>query len=309
MIVRVRSWMVTIHLNHSDPDDQRAWDFPEEVPVGFQCLIGQLEDCPDTGRWHYQLYLHSKNKKNMGQVKEALHCDWAHCEPMHVNSTPQKCIEYCTKDETRVDGPWYLGKEPHQGVRTDIHDVRDRILDGSNYMDIVRDDNLLETTAKYYNFAKDLAHEYQKTLHKDFPTELYIYWGVSGAGKSTRAKNESPGAYVHSCSTGKWWDNYNNEEIVIIDEFDIRQEKTHGISQKMINKLVDPSPVTVPARYGDKAFMAKRLYIISNENPKYWYERGTEIQLLRRITKCVQFTQPYNEELRTLTWDEVTEKI
>lgn len=42
------------------------------------------------------------------------------------------------------------------------------------------------------------------------------HWGASGTGKSRGVRERYPGAFIKS--NDKWWDGYDNEDVVIIEE-------------------------------------------------------------------------------------------
>ena len=52
-------------------------------------------------------------------MKKLLKSKTIHCEKRF--GTQEECIEYCSKDKTRILGPWTLGvKTPGQGHRLDV---------------------------------------------------------------------------------------------------------------------------------------------------------------------------------------------
>jgi len=78
--------------------------------------VCQKEKCPDTDKEHYQGFATFKTPSRLAKVKEVLGCDSAHIEK--AKGTPLQAWEYCTKEETRIDGPWTYGTPPQgQGTR------------------------------------------------------------------------------------------------------------------------------------------------------------------------------------------------
>lgn len=79
---------------------------------------------------------------------------------------------------------------------------------------------------KHYNNLKQIKKDYM-VLEKDGSAiDCRWYHGVSGAGKSRSAWEEFPKAYPKQ--TNQWWDGYQNEEAVIMDDLDIYDKKLGG---------------------------------------------------------------------------------
>lgn len=76
----------------------------------------QKEKAPETGREHFQGYLSLTAPMRLSGVKAILKDDTAHLEV--CKGTPKQSWDYCTKEDTRIDGPWTYGEAPKgQGAR------------------------------------------------------------------------------------------------------------------------------------------------------------------------------------------------
>lgn len=114
-----REYCFTIHL-------REGWLFDDSNFHEAQYLILQLEECPDSGRLHYQGYVQCKTKSRPTRVKSILKANHAHLEIRR--GTPEQARDYCKKEESRVDGPWEYGEfKPSRGrgTRTDVRDFVD----------------------------------------------------------------------------------------------------------------------------------------------------------------------------------------
>lgn len=80
---------------------------PFDEWVGVNYLVYQLEQCPDTGRLHFQGYLETARTVRLGFVRRLNGLEGAHFE--HANGSPEQNKAYCTKQESRLDGPWEHG--------------------------------------------------------------------------------------------------------------------------------------------------------------------------------------------------------
>lgn len=106
--VRARSWFFT----YNNPDltfDQFQSLFDGHEIVKF---VGQRERGEETGTEHYQGVVQFNSKKSLGQLK---HIDqkphWEVCKSL------KDALEYCTKEETRIEGPWCTGWERPRPIK------------------------------------------------------------------------------------------------------------------------------------------------------------------------------------------------
>lgn len=107
-----------------------------------------------------------------------------------------------------------------------------------------------------------------------------VFWGRSGTGKTRRAWDEAgPQGYSKDPST-KWFDGYDCQECVVIDEF----RGQIGIAHLL--RWLDRYPVRVETKGGSRALMASKFFITSNLSPEQWYpdiDAETLAALRRRI--------------------------
>lgn len=74
---------------------------PKWVENEMSYMVYQREKAPTTGTEHFQGYVCFKKKRTLGWIKNNIDstAHWAKCK-----GTPEQNKEYCTKDDTRVDG-------------------------------------------------------------------------------------------------------------------------------------------------------------------------------------------------------------
>lgn len=108
-----------------------------------------------------------------------------------------------------------------------------------------------------------------------------MYWGPTGTGKSRRAwESGGDGAYA-KCPRSKFWDGYQAQETVIIDEF------RGGIDVAHLLRWFDRYPCRVEIKGSSRPLMAKTIWITSNLHPHDWYpdlDVATTLALMRRLT-------------------------
>jgi len=115
--------------------------------------------------------------------------------------------------------------------------------------------------------------------------EVFVFWGATGTGKSKRAWEEATlEAYPKDPNT-KFWDGYNGQENVVIDEF-------RGlISISHMLRWLDRYPVIVEIKGSSCVLKAKKIWITSNLSPDDWYKEldSETLSALRRRLNITHF--------------------
>lgn len=108
----------------------------------------------------------------------------------------------------------------------------------------------------------DLLPERDKTIDPI----VIVFYGKPRTGKTKRAHDEYPKAYVHD--DGKWWCGYEGEKEVIYDDFD-----GNHCSFSAWKKWVDRYPMRVEFKGGGCQLAATIHIITTNVYPSHWWSK------------------------------------
>ena len=76
-----------------------------------------------------------------------------------------------------------------------------------------------ELRFRHYNTIKQIAKDHMvRPPQLESACGIWIH-GLSGSGKTRSANRAFPGAYLKPLN--KWWDGYQGEEVVILDDMDV----------------------------------------------------------------------------------------
>lgn len=247
--------------------------------------VFQLERAPRTGRLHLQGYSELTGTARYKWIQS----HWPNFGSAHFEvrqGSRDQAINYCKKDESRISGPWEIGDNYGQGKRTELDEIAREIREGKT----------MEYIAKTYpksfvRYARGIERLDQLTGPKrkiDWNIEVTVYWGTSGSGKTTKAKENFPNAYVWMPQRGQtvWWDGYAGEDTIIIDEFASNFQYHYAL------RILNEPGVRVETKGGTTCLYAKRIVITSMDSPLNWWPSVKENRyaLYRRIHKCYRFT-------------------
>lgn len=167
----------------------------EELPDKVSYLIYQVEEAPKTGKHHLQLYAQMTCPMSLGSMKKIF--GEGHYESRQ--GTHEEAAAYCSKEETRVEGPWELGIPVTQGSnkRKKIEEARrspERIK--LEDPDLFRRVQMYDSRKRFkdcFEFQYALR-EWQTLLEAmisgspDDRTIIWVYGPNGNEGKSTYAK-------------------------------------------------------------------------------------------------------------------------
>lgn len=245
--------------------------------TALYCIVGW--ETSSTGTPHLQGYVELAKRQRLNWLKIHI-SERAHWEVARASRDSN--VTYCKKDGDYVE----VGKpsESHQGKRTDIEAAKAIIDSGRGIEDVA--DECFGTFLRYERGIR--AYYDMQTVQRDWKTDVYVYWGPTGTGKTRRVHEDEEDLWVASDNSLKWFDGYNGQEAVLFDDFvSIRNDKFGFLLQ-----LLDRYPMRVPVKGRFVNWAPKRIYFTSNLPVEEWYTGVKPAQIAalnRRITKQTRF--------------------
>lgn len=255
----------------------------EEFKEPIRYIVGQVEECPDSGRKHFQGYVEFNKSMRLRAIKKILGDPTVHIEKRKGSQT--EAIAYCKKEESRDPSGFAIeygtcGSQ-EQGRRSDLHTIAEKITRGDDLLDIAN--AFPEQFIRYHRGIREFKflHARQNTFRR---INCIVVWGPAGVGKTRVCveATEQKLFILESDGTSLWWDGYAGEETILIDDF-------YGwVKWHTLLRVLDGYEQRLPVKGGHTWARWTTVFITSNKHPKDWYERGMQPELRRRITRIFE---------------------
>lgn len=238
---------------------------PLFIAEHMQYLIFQKERGEGENSYeHYQGYVKFKAKKVLRWITAHI---WTgsrtHWEVKR--GTVEQAIDYCSKEETRLAGPFEFGEKPFEkGARTDLAELEKDIKTGT----FSKKQIIEKHTQQYFKYhgGIDKVICALKVIPEEKPICL-LFHGDSRVGKTTLAKSFGASTYMMPLGASTpWFDGkYDTQETILVEEFKGQWDLT------WMKLFLDSRDCPLLTKGGFTSNASKYIIITSNTDPRYWY--------------------------------------
>lgn len=320
-VTRHAKYCATIHYNPGEGDAQS----PEEWLDLFTERMERLYDSDkllagvmglekaSTGQWHLQCAFTFARRYTLEQVKAMFECGHMHLEPMR-DRTGRKAYKYCKKDGKYTT----VGEQPDADKPALTYEQRRELkrqaseAANANFMQLIKEDPFVPLVdhllyAPLYKQHRQYWQEVQAKYQREAAVALrdvrvFVFWGNTGTGKTWKARQMAKQLYPEHepymisavAGTPMWWDQYNGEKVIILDDLSVNRERS--ITMTELKRLLDKYPCRLAVKGSHTMAKWDTVYITTNENPTTWFQNDSKedyAAVQRRLHVIEHMTEPY----------------
>lgn len=235
-------------------------------------VILQLEEAPTTGRWHVQGYVEAKKPQRFrSRFERDFHAHWE-----NARGSKQQNIDYCSKAESRVCGPFMRGDASvSQGSRSDLKKVSEELLAGKSLREVGLQHG--ETFIRYNSGMQKLSALVPRALRQ--PPRVIVMWGPTGTGKTRAAFSFDDDIYIKPSE--HWFDGYVGQKVLLVDEM-----TTQDIPISFVLRMCDRYPMQLPVKGSYSHLDASIVIFTSNISPLHWWRWAADDLRPQRTEVC-----------------------
>lgn len=277
---QAKRWCFTI--NNPEPQD-------EVIDKGLFIYLIIGKEVGENGTPHLQGFAVMHKKTTLVGMKKIF--PRAHLEL--AKGTPQQNRVYCSKENQFHE--W--GIFPQSKT---VNATLKRKADYTTAVDLAKKQKIYQVDdcflLRHLSTLKQIARDHPPQLENNADLCGVWFYGPPGCGKSRSARWLYPNAYPKPCN--KWWDGYQNQDYVIIDDFD----RNHVVLGHHLKIWADHYPFIAEQKGHSITIRPKVLCITSNYHPAWIFtEDKTLYEAIRRRFIIHEFTSDLYEGMKDNT--------
>lgn len=249
----------------------------------FKYIIAGKE-ISKSGTPHLQMHFTLKRGMTMSALQKLLQSYDIHLSllipdgPSHTAHN----IEYCKKDGDFQE--W--GTPNQQGKRNDLNEYMEAIKVNPKKRRIEIMEEFPMVYARYSKFANEyrLLKQTHEIIQGDLKECNQWIYGPPGTGKSRPFQE----AGCYSKPANKWWDGYDGEEVVLIEDIDL----THDKLSHLLKIWLDRYPFYAEIKGTYIKIRPAKIIITSNYRPDEIFKDDMLIEALERRFELVERVAP-----------------
>lgn len=137
--------------------------------------------------------------------------------------------------------------------------------------------------AQYRGFAGEVHNQFAELNILDGELKNEWYYGPAGTGKTKKAWQDNPGLYIKPLN--KWWDGYNGEKVVLLDDWDPK----HEVLVSHLKQWSDRYPFRAECKGSTLEARPEKIIVTSNYSIDQCFQNEEDVNAIKRRFKVTRF--------------------
>lgn len=267
MVNGAKSWCFTI--NNPEPVDE--WELEALKTSCTYLVVGSEVGEAETP--HFQGFVIMDSPKTLRQMKTLL--TRAHLEPR--KGTAKQAADYCKKDgnfSEHGELPVTSAERTKEMWKATIEHAE------AGELDAIKE----KYPAIYLRYIEKLRSLCRPAVSILPQLDNEWWYGPTGTGKSRKLWRDFPVHYAKALN--KWWDGYDSEEVVAIEEWAPKNECTASLLKIWADRYPFPAEIK-----GGKLnrIRPRKLIVLSNYSPEQCFAQVEDLEPIRRRFRVIHF--------------------